>query len=91
MPALDARARTSETTAIDRCFYRGGVGLAKGRKKRRVPISEGLARLLWTRRKEAHARDDDLIFTSTTGKRISTTNTISRVLKPAAVEAGISK
>lgn len=68
---------------VDRRFYRGRVGLPKGRKKRRVPISEDLARCLWTQRKESHAHDDDLIFTSKRGKRISTTNTISRVLKPA--------
>jgi integrase len=76
---------------VDRRFYRGRVGLPKGRKKRRVPISGDLARRLWARRKEAHARDDDLIFTSTSGKRIGTSNTISRVLKPAAVEAGLGQ
>jgi integrase len=76
---------------VDRRFYRGRVGLPKGRKTRRVPISEDLARWLWTRRKELRAHDDDLIFRSTTGKRISTTNTISRVLKPAAVEARLGE
>jgi integrase len=49
---------------VDRRFYRGRVGLPKGRKNRRIPISEELARWLWTQRKERHAHDADLIFTS---------------------------
>jgi integrase len=76
---------------VDRRYYRGRVGLPKGRKKRRVPISRELAQELWTRRKEQHAKDDDLVWTSARGKRISTTNTISRILKPAAVAAGLGE
>ena len=76
---------------VDRRYYRGRVGLPKGRKKRRVPISTELAQGLWTRRKERHASDDDLVWTSATGKRIVPSNLMSRVLKPAAVVAGLGQ
>jgi integrase len=76
---------------VDRRYYRGRVGLPKGRKKRRVPISTALARELWTRRKEKHASDDELVWTSATGKRIVPSNLMSRVLKPAAVAAGLGQ
>lgn len=54
-------------------------------------ISRELEQRLWTRRQDAHGQDDDLIFTSATGKRISTSNLMSRTLKPAAVEAGLGE
>jgi integrase len=76
---------------VDRRYYRGRVGLPKGRKKRRVPISTELAQELWTRRKELHARDDDLVWTSARGKRIVPSNLMSRVLKPAAVGVGLGE
>ena len=50
-----------------------------------------LARELWTRRKEKHATDDELVWTSATGKRIVPSNLMSRVLKPAAVAAGLGE
>lgn len=76
---------------VDRRYYRGRIGLPKGRKKRRVPISREIAQELWRRRVDSQGADDDLVWTSARGKRISTTNTISRVLKPAAVAAGLGE
>jgi integrase len=76
---------------VDRRFYKGRVGLPKGRKKRRVPISTELAQRLWARRKELHGHDDDLVFTSAQGNRIIPSNLMSRTLKPAAVEAELGE
>lgn len=74
---------------VDRRYYRGRVALPKGRKKRSVPLSAELARALWALRKETHASDDELVFTSHTGLRIDQSNLMSRVLKPTARKAGI--
>jgi len=76
---------------VDRRYYRGRVGLPKGRKRRRVPISRELAQELWRRRGEKHGADDDLVWTSATGKRVSPSNVMSRILKPAAVAAGLGE
>lgn len=75
--------------AVDRRFYRGEVGLPKGRKTRRVRLSGRLARDLWALRKETKAADDELVWTSERGQRLDQSNLMSRVLKPAAVEAGV--
>jgi integrase len=75
--------------AVDRRFYRGEVGLPKGRKTRRVRLSERLARDLWALRKQTKAADDELVWTSERGQRVDQSNLMSRVLKPAAVEAGL--
>jgi integrase len=77
---------------VRRRLYDGKIGLPKGRKKRRIRISLGLARAL----RELHARtspgDDDLVFTTAVHhKRIDPSNLMSRVLKPAAVAAGLGE
>ena len=91
--AIELRWRDVDGTwlKIDRRYYRGRVGLPKGRKRRRVPLSRELAQDLWRRRAEKHGSDDDLVWTSATGKRVSPSNVISRVLKPAAVAAGFGE
>jgi integrase len=76
---------------VHRRFYRGRVGLPKGRKKRSVPISRELAQQLWALRKERRASDADLIFTSAKGMRIDTSNLMSRILKPAAIDADLGE
>jgi integrase len=52
--------------SIERRFYRGEVGLPKGRKTRRVRLSERLARDLWALRKATKAGEgeDELVWTS---------------------------
>lgn len=74
---------------VERRFYRGRVGLPKGRKTRRVRLTSDMAKSLWSARKDGHAIDDDLVFTSERGARIDQSNLMSRVLKPAARAAGI--
>lgn len=76
---------------VQRRYYRGRVGLPKGRKKRRVPLSEELARSLWTLRGERKASDAELLFTSEQGQRLDHSNLMRRVLKPAAIEAGLGE
>ena len=74
---------------VDRRFYRGRVGLPKGRKRRRVPLSEATAQALWTMQRD---RDpDEIIFTAERGGRIDSSNLMARVLKPAAVRAGVGE
>lgn len=58
--------------------------------RRTVRLSPELARALWVERGETHAGEDKLVFTAS-GGRIDGSNLMSRVLKPAAVEAGIGQ
>jgi integrase len=76
---------------VDRRFYRGKVGLPKGRKKRRVRLSESLARDLWNLRKDTRAAVDELVFKAERGGRIDQSNLMSRVLKPTARKVGIGE
>jgi integrase len=76
---------------INRRYYRGRVALPKGRKRRSVPLSRELAQALWTLRKERHASDEELVWTSHAGQRVDQSNVMSRVLKPAARKAGIGE
>ena len=46
-----------------------------------------MARALWALRKETRAAADDLVFVGDKGRRVDQSNLMSRVLKPAAVEA----
>lgn len=83
---------------VRRRFYDGRVGPPKskyGRRRLRLPAD--LAKALWTYR--GAAGDTELVFVSldgrrqdappTRGARISPSNLMRRVLKPAAVEAGL--
>lgn len=74
---------------VRRRVYRGGVDLPKGRKGRRIPLSEALARDLWAHRKETRAGDDELVFVSEKGMRVDQSNLASRVLKPALRRADV--
>jgi integrase len=74
---------------VSRRYYRGRVGRPKGRKTRSVPMSRELAQQVWALRKDRRAAADDLVFTSAKGLRIDPPNVMSRVLKPAAIEAGL--
>lgn len=76
---------------VDRRFYLGRVGLPKGRKTRRVRLASDMTKALWDLRKETKAGDDDLVFTAERGARIDQSNLMSRVLKPAAVKAGLGE
>jgi integrase len=71
--------------SVDRQFYRGKVRKPKGGKTRRIPISRELSQALWTRQ----GHEDELLFTSERGQRIDQSNLMRRVLKPAAVRAGL--
>jgi integrase len=74
---------------VTRRFYRGKVGLPKGRKKRRIPLTDEMGRRLWQLREERKAENGDLVFPAERGGRIWPSNLMSRVLKPAAVRAGL--
>jgi integrase len=90
--AIELRWRDvdGEWLHVRRRFSRGTVAKPKGRKTRRVRLSEGTAKMLWNLRKETRAgAGDDLVFTAERGGRIIPSNLMSRVLKPAAVQAGI--
>jgi integrase len=78
------------TLRVRRRFYRGKVAPPKSKYGRRqLRLSRGLSLSLWTLRKNTRAGDDDLVFTSDGGQRIEPSNLMSRVLKPAAANAGI--
>lgn len=68
---------------VERRFYRGGVALPKGRKKRWVRLIEPMAQALWTLRKETRAGEEDLVFTSERGVRLDHSNMLGRILRPA--------
>ncbi|HEX3805166.1 MAG TPA: tyrosine-type recombinase/integrase, partial [Gaiellaceae bacterium] len=76
--------------SVDRRLYLGRVAKPKGRKTRRVKLSESMARSLWALRKTTEATaDGDLLFRSEKGHTIDQSNLMSRVLKPAARTVGV--
>jgi integrase len=67
---------------------RGEVGRLKSDGSRRdVPLAPGMALRLWVERHGRRA--DDRVFTSEEGARLNDGNVRRRVLKPAAVRAGL--
>ena len=81
-----------ETVRISRRFYHGNVAPPKSRYGRRqLRLSKGMGRALWNLRSETKAEDSDLVFTAEGGTRIDPSNLMSRVLKPAAVRAGVGE
>jgi integrase len=77
---------------VRRRFHAGRVGPPKSRYgKRRLRLTPELARSLWRLRAETRAGDDDLVFSASGGGRVNPSNLMSRVLKPAAVEAGLGE
>ncbi len=86
---VDLGERTLE---VRRRFYRGGIDRPKSRYgRRRIRLSEGTTRALWRLRKETRAGHEDLVFTTERGGRVDPSNLMSRVLKPAAVKAGLGE
>jgi integrase len=80
----------TRTVRIRRNFYGGEVGSLKTKYSRRdLKLAPELARALWTLRKETKARDGDLVFTSSRGRRVDSSNLSDRVMKPAAKKAGV--
>lgn len=75
--------------SVERSFYRGKVGLPKGQRSRRVRLSDRMGRDLWALRKLSKASDDELVFVAEKGERVDQSNLMSRVLKPAAADAGL--
>lgn len=77
---------------VSRRFYRGRVAPPKtSYGRRRLRLSPGLSQALWNLRKKTKAGDDELVFTAERGARIEQSNLASRVLKPAAAEAGVGE
>jgi integrase len=80
------------TVHVRRRYFAGRVGPPKSRYgKRRLRLTPELAQALWRLRAETKAADDELVFTVAGGNRIDASNLMSRVLKPAAVEAGLGE
>jgi integrase len=91
--AIELRRRDLDLDArlvhVRRRYYRGKVGLPKGRKTRRVRIGVRMAQVLVD-----HVADRDpdaLVFTAERGARVDRSNLARRILKPAAVEAGLGQ
>lgn len=77
-----------KTVSVSRRFYLGRVAAPKSKYGRRtVGLAPSLTQRLWTRQGGA----EELVFTSATGERIDQSNLMSRVLKPAAVRAGLGE
>jgi integrase len=74
---------------VQRRVYRGRVDLPKGRKSRKVRLSGPMGQLLWNLR--GNAEDGELVFRADQGGRIDHSNLMRRVLKPAAVRAGLGE
>ncbi|HET7572130.1 MAG TPA: tyrosine-type recombinase/integrase [Gaiellaceae bacterium] len=75
---------------VRRRLYRGNYAPPKSRYGRRdVPLSDGMARALWQRRKDEKPADDAPLFPSSTGNPLDPSNVFARVLKPAARRAGV--
>jgi integrase len=73
---------------VTRRFYRGKVAPPKSKYGRRaIRLTPALAKALWP----LQGGPDDLVFTSSNGKRVDQSNVMSRVLKPAAVRAGVGE
>jgi integrase len=80
----------ARTVRVERRFYRGRVAPPKSRFGRRtVRLPAPIARALWVRR--GSRGDNELVFVAELGGRVDQSNLMSRVLKPAAVEAGLGE
>lgn len=78
---------------IRRVAYGDKVGPPKSKYGRRdLRLAPELATALWNARKLRGGRaDGELVFTDSEGGRVNASNLMSRVLKPAAVDAGIGE
>ena len=77
---------------VQRRWYKGAYGLPKSKYGvRSIPLSTTLLRDLWKARESAGTIEaDTLAFTTPTGDRLDTSNLRRRVLKPAALRAGVA-
>ena len=78
---------------VQRRYRKGRVGLPKGRKTRRVPLTGGMRRALWAlpHAPKPGGAFDELVFVSERGERLDHANVRRRVLKPAARAAGVGE
>jgi integrase len=77
---------------VRRRFYRGSFAPPKSRYGRRdVPLSPAMASALWRLRMERRAGDGELVFVTARERMVDPSNAMSRVLKPAAVRAGLGE
>jgi integrase len=77
---------------VRRRYYRGRFDAPKSKHGRRdVRLSAGLSQALWELRKEQRPQDEELVFRSQDGHLIDQSNLMARVLKPAAVHAGLGE
>jgi integrase len=81
-----------QTLKVSRRFYRDSVAPPKSKYGRRtVRLSPAMATRLWTRWAATQPDPEELVWRSEDGKRIDQSNLMSRVLKPAAVAAGLGE
>lgn len=86
---VDLAART---VRVRRKYSEGKVGPPKSKYGRRtLRLTPELAAELWRLRKETRGRDGDLVFTAAHGGRVHPSNLMRRVLKPAAIAAGVGE
>lgn len=79
------------TLTVSRRFYRGRVAPPKSKYGRRtIRLSKPVMQSLW-RAGGATAAVDDLVFVADEGGRIDQSNLMSRILKPAAANAGVGE
>jgi integrase len=75
---------------VRRRLYKGQFAAPKSQQSRRdIPLSRSMAQKLWTLK--GTASDEDLVFSNGNGQPLNQSNLASRVLKPAAVRAGLGE
>jgi len=80
--------RTSTKNSSGR--YRGTYAAPKSKFGRRdVPLTQGMAQALWSRRAAVKASETALVFPSATGGPINAANLYNRTFKPAAKRAEV--
>jgi integrase len=72
---------------VRRRFYRGRVAAPKAGSARKLRLEASRARAL----EDARGEVDALVFANDDGSRIDASNLMARVLKPAAVRAGVGQ
>jgi integrase len=73
-------------------FYRGKRRrLKSGNGRRDVPLSPGMVEHLLAHRRDTYLGERSAVFASATGTELHPSNVASRVLKPAAVAAGLGE
>jgi integrase len=86
-PLIENGQRVGGFMHVRRRFYRGRVSSPKAGSTRVLKMGVEIARAL----DAARGEPDELVFTAEKGGRIGPSNLMSRVLKPAAVRAGIGE